>query len=71
MPDQCLWDFVSGYRAIWLKWKPEIVEDELVKRILNNCNPVLVSCLRGAVHLVEQLVKVVSMVEQDMASRKD
>ncbi|KAI4882103.1 hypothetical protein NFI96_000099 [Prochilodus magdalenae] len=38
---------------------------------MNNCNPALVSSLRGTVHSVEQLVKVGSMVERDWAAKKD
>ncbi|KAL6479926.1 hypothetical protein MHYP_G00109590 [Metynnis hypsauchen] len=48
-----------------------MTEVELVRRIMNNCNPALVSSLRGTVHTVEQLVKVGSMVERDWSAKKD
>lgn len=48
-----------------------MTEEELVRRIMNNCNPALVSSLRGTVHNVQQLVKVGSMVERDWAGKKD
>ena len=48
-----------------------MTETEMVRRIMNNCNPSLVSGLRGTCHTVEQLVKVGSMVERDWAAKKE
>lgn len=69
-PAESIRDFAYDYRALCLKWKPEMGESLIVQRILNNANPKVAAGMRGTVKTVADLVRVGSMVESDMASMK-
>lgn len=69
-PGESIRDFAYDFRALCMRWRPDMPEREFVRRILNNSNPKLAACLRGSVKTVEELVSVGSMVEKDWSGQK-
>lgn len=70
-PNESIRNFAYDYRALCLKWKPDINEAALVRHILCHDNPKIAAGLRGMVNTVAELVKVGSMIENDLASMKN
>jgi len=70
-PTQCLRVFSYNRRALCLKWRPEMPEEEVVRRILGACKPRLASGLRGIVATVDQEVKVGSRSGRHMSCQSE
>ncbi len=58
-------DFAFTYRALCKRWKPTLMDSELVKMILKNMNPYLASQIRSRVNTVDELVKLGQQLEKD------
>ncbi|XP_051787189.1 uncharacterized protein LOC127529004 [Erpetoichthys calabaricus] len=67
-PSQSLRDFVFEFRALCLKWRSDMREEEILRRVLDACDPRVAATLRGVVKSVDELVKVGSRVEKDWAA---
>lgn len=63
-------DFAFQYRALCLRGKRDMSEQEVVQAILRNCNPRLASLLRGTVKDVGELVKTGTQIERDFEESK-
>ena len=58
-------DFAYSYYSLCKRWKPEIQEDEVIKLILKNINPLLASQLRERATTVDGLVRLGQQFEKD------
>ncbi|XP_045569661.1 uncharacterized protein [Salmo salar] len=58
-------DFAYGYHSLCRRWKPGIEEEEVIKLILKNINPLLASQLRERVTTVDGLVRLGQQFEKD------
>ena len=58
-------DFAYAYHSLCRRWKPGIEEEEVIKLILKNINPLLASELRERVTTVDRLVRLGQQFEKD------
>ncbi len=63
-------DFAYHYRALCMRNKPDMSEEEVVHAILRNCNPRLASLLRSSAKNVDELVRLGTQIEKDWMGAK-
>lgn len=61
--------FFHMYRSLCYHWKPDIMEEAVIKLICRNINPRMASQLRGRVKTVEELVILGLQLEKDKQSQ--
>ncbi|KAL0148878.1 hypothetical protein M9458_055887 [Cirrhinus mrigala] len=64
-------DFAYHYRALCMRNKPDMTEEEIVHAILRNCNPRLASLLRSSAKTVDELVCLGTQIEKDWMGAKN
>ncbi len=63
-------DFAYHYRALCMRNKPDMTEEEIVRAILRNRNPRLASLLRSSAKNVDELVRLGTQIEKDWMGAK-
>lgn len=62
--------FAFQFRAMCLRLRPSMTEREILQATLRNCNPHVASILRSTATTFDELVRVGTLVERDMAEER-
>lgn len=70
-PGESICDFTYQYRALCMRWKPQMEEREIVQGALHNCNPHTAYVLRNTVTSNSEFVRLGTLVERDFNAAKE